>query len=40
MKNIEEGEYKYFGISEAAGVKDEEIKDQIKKEYIRKVRNS
>ena len=40
MKNIEEGEYKYLGILEAAGLKHEEMKDQIKKEYIRRVRNS
>ena len=39
MKNIEEGEYKYLGILEAAGLKHEEMKDQIKKEYIRRVRN-
>ena len=39
MKNIEEGVYKYFGILEAVGVKHKEMKDQIKKEYIRRVRN-
>ena len=39
MKNIVEGEYKYLGILEADGVKHEEMKDQIKKEYIRRVRN-
>ena len=39
MKNIEEGGYKYLGILEADGVKNEEMKDQIKKEYIRRVRN-
>ena len=39
MKNIEEGGYKYLGILEADGVKHEEMKDQIKKEYIRRVRN-
>ena len=38
MKNIEEGGYKYLGILEADGVKHEEMKDQIKKEYIRRVR--
>ena len=39
MKNIEEGGYKYLGILEADGVKHEEMKDQIKEEYIRRVRN-
>ena len=39
IKNIEEGGYKYLGILEADGVKHEEMKDQIKKEYIRRVRN-
>ena len=39
MKNIEEGRYKYLAILEADGVKHEEMKDQIKKEYIRRVRN-
>ena len=39
LKNIEEGGYKYLGILEADGVKHEEMKDQIKKEYIRRVRN-
>ena len=35
MKNIEEGGYKYLGILEVEVVKHEEIKGQIKKEYIR-----
>ena len=39
IKNIEEDGYKYLGILEADGVKHEEMKDQIKKEYIRRVRN-
>ena len=39
MKNIEEDRYKYFGILEADGVKHEEMKDQIKKEYIRRDQN-
>ena len=39
MKNIEEKGYKYLGILEADGVKHEEMKVQIKKEYIRRVRN-
>ena len=32
MKNIEEGRYKYLGILEADGVKNEEVKGQIRKE--------
>ena len=39
MKNIEEGGYKYLGILEADGVKHKEMKNQKKKEYIRRVRN-
>ena len=39
MRNIEEGGYKYLGIFEADGVKHEEMKGQINKEYIRRVRN-
>ena len=39
MKNIEEGGYKYLGILEADGVKHKEMKDQIKKEHMRRVRN-
>ena len=39
MKKIEEGGYKYPGILEAEGVKHEGMKDQIKKEYIRRVKN-
>ena len=39
MKKIEEGAYKYPGILEAEGVKHEGMKDQIKKEYIRRVKN-
>ena len=31
MKNIEEDGYKYLGILEANGVKNEGMKDQIKK---------
>ena len=31
MKNIEEDGYKYLGILEADGVKNEGMKDQIKK---------
>ena len=38
MKNIEEGGYKCLGVFEADGVKHEEMKVQIKKEYIRRVR--
>ena len=39
MKNIEEDGYKYLGILEADGVKHEEMKDQLEKEYVRRVRN-
>ena len=38
MKNIEEGGYKCLGVFEADGVKHEEMKVQIKKDYIRRVR--
>ena len=39
MRNIEEGGYKYLGILEADGIKHDEMKEQLKKEYIRRVRN-
>ena len=39
VKNVEKGGYKYLGILETDRVKHEEIKGQIKKEYIRIVRN-
>ena len=39
MKNIEESGCKYLGIMKVNGVKHEETKCQIKKEYIRRVRN-
>ena len=39
MKNIEEGRYKYYAILEPDDAKYEEIKDHIKKEYIRGIRN-
>ena len=39
MRNIEEGGYKYLGILEADGIKHDEMKEQLKKEYIRGVRN-
>ena len=38
-KNIEQGVSKYLGILEADSVTHEEMKDQIKKEYISGVRN-
>ena len=38
MTNIEDSGYKYLGILEADEVKDEAMKDQTKKEYIKKVR--
>ena len=40
MKNIEEGGYKYLEILEAEGLKHEEMKDRIKSEYIKRVRNN
>ena len=39
MKNIEEGGYRYLGILEADCVNHQEMKDQIKRQYIRRVRN-
>ena len=39
MRNIEEGGYKYLGILEANGIKHDETKEQLKKEYFRRVRN-
>ena len=39
MRNIEEAGYKYLGILEADGIKHDEMKEQLKKEYIRRVRN-
>ena len=39
MRNVEEGGYNYLGILEADGIKHDEMKEQLKKEYIRRVRN-
>ena len=39
IRNIEEDGYKYLGILKADGVKHEQIKGQIKKQFIRRVRN-
>ena len=39
MRNIEEGGYKYLDILGADGIKHDEVKEQLKKEYIRRVRN-
>ena len=39
MRNIEEGGYKSLGILEVDGIKHDEMKEQLKKEYIRRVRN-
>ena len=39
MRNIEESGYKYLGILEADGTKHDETKEQLRKEYIRRVRN-
>ena len=39
MKCIEEGSgYKYLGILEADGIKHEEMKYQVTKEYVRRLR--
>ena len=39
MTNIQEGRYRYLGILKADGVNHQEMKDQIKRQYIRRVRN-
>ena len=39
VKNSEEGGYKYLQTLEVYGVNHNEMKGQIKKEYIRRVRN-
>ena len=39
MRNTEESGYKYLGSLEADGIKHDEMKEQLKKEYIRRVRN-
>ena len=39
MRNIEEDGYKYLGILELDDVKHEKMKGQIKKKYIKRVRN-
>ena len=39
MRNIEEGRYKYLGILEVDGIKHDEMKEQLKEKYIRRVRN-
>ncbi|XP_047481697.1 uncharacterized protein LOC125034100 [Penaeus chinensis] len=39
MRNIEESGYKYPGILEADGIKHDEMKELLTKEYIRRVRN-
>ena len=38
MMNIEENGYKYFGILQADDVKHDEMKDQIRKEYVKRIR--
>ena len=38
-RNIEKSGYKCLGILEADGIKHDEMKEQLKKEYIRSVRN-
>ena len=39
-KKIEEGGYKYFGIMEVDNVKQDGMKGQIKKGYLRRVKIS
>ena len=39
MENIEEGRYKYLGMLKINDAKHEKMKGQIKKEYIRRVKN-
>ena len=39
MKSVEKGGWKYLGILEFYNVKQEEMKDRIKREYMREVRN-
>ena len=39
MRNIEEEGYKYPGILEVDAIKHDEMKKQLKKEYIRRDRN-
>ena len=39
MKGLEEEGYKYLGILEIDNVKHEEMKEKLKKEYIRRVRS-
>ncbi|XP_069983749.1 uncharacterized protein [Penaeus vannamei] len=39
MRNIEERGYKYLGVLEVDGIKHDQMKDQVKKEYTRRVRN-
>ena len=39
MKSVEKGGWKYLGILEFYNVKHEEMKDRIKREYMREVRN-
>ncbi|XP_069971818.1 uncharacterized protein [Penaeus vannamei] len=39
MRNAEESRYKYLGVLEVDGIKHDQMKDQVKKEYTRRVRN-
>nr|XP_027229447.1 uncharacterized protein LOC113821177 [Penaeus vannamei] len=39
MRKIEESGYKYLGVLEVDGIKHDQMKDQVKKEYTRRVRN-
>ncbi|XP_069995049.1 uncharacterized protein [Penaeus vannamei] len=40
MRNIEESGYKYLGVLEMDGIKHDQMKDQVRKEYTRRVRNT
>ena len=39
MKNIEESGYKYLGVLEVDVIKHDQMKEQVMKEYVRRVRN-
>ena len=38
MKEVEEGGYKYLGVLEGACIKTKEMKDLVRKEYLRRVK--
>ena len=39
MRNIEESGYKYLGVLEVDGIKHDQMKEQVKKEYTRRIRS-